>query len=158
MDQISQEIRVEQVRVELTRRLREAVLRPGFPPAMSVYPSDTLLDAQHFAAWLGNKIVGVASIHPEPLTGFENKRSWRLRGMAVDPSFQGTGIGKQILDECLKFIKQFDGEILWCNGRKTALKFYQSFGFNIIGEEFEVAESGPHFVMILPVENRKEKL
>lgn len=155
---MSEEIRVEQVRVELTRRLRETVLRPGFPAEMSVYPSDSLPDAQHFAAWLGNKIIGVASIHPESLTGFENKKSWRLRGMAVAPDLQGKGIGKQILEACLKFIKQFGAEILWCNGRKTALKFYQAFGFEIIGEEFETAESGAHFVMILPTENRQEDL
>ena len=148
---MSEEIRVEQVRVEQVRRLRETVLRPGSPAEMSVYPSDALFDAQHFAAWLGNRIIGVASIHPEPLAGFDSKKSWRLRGMAVDPNFQGRGIGRQILDECLRFVKQFDAEILWCNGRTTALRFYQSYGFEIVGEEFEVPESGAHFVMILTI-------
>ena len=152
---MSEKIRVEQVRVELTRRLRGAVLRPGLSAKLSIYPSDALPDAQHFAAWSGNKIVGVASIHPEPIEEFKNKNAWRLRGMAVDPNFQGRGIGKQILDECLNFVKRFDAEILWCNGRQSALGFYQSCGFKIVGEEFEVAESGAHFVMMLLLNNQE---
>lgn len=158
-----EEVRVEQVSVELVRRLRGAVLRPGLPPKASIYPSDSSPEAQHFAAWFDNKIIGVASIHPEILPkisrelldkdflGLEN--AWRLRGMAVDPNFQGKGIGKQILQECLKFIEQFNAAVLWCNGRATAWEFYRSLGFKIIGEQFDVPESGAHFVMMLQIKN-----
>lgn len=147
-----QEIRVEQVRVEVVRRLRGKVLRPGLPAELSVYPSDALPDAQHFAAWFDNQVVGVASIFREQLKGFENEKSWRLRGMAVDPNFQGKGIGKQILRECLNFIEQFDAELLWCNGRAAALGFYRSLGFKTVGAEFDIPPSGAHFVMILQLE------
>jgi GNAT superfamily N-acetyltransferase len=147
-------IKVEQVRVELVRRLRETVLRPDSPPELSIYPSDSSPDAQHFAAWFENKIVGAASIYPESLPAncgeFENP--WRLRGMAVVLEQQGKGIGKAILREAINFIKRLDGKVLWCNGRTTALGFYRSFGFEIIGEEFDVPESGAHFVMILRIE------
>jgi predicted GNAT family N-acyltransferase len=34
--------------------------------------------------------------------------------------------------------------------------FYRSFGFETIGDEFEVTESGAHFVMMLEIEKRKE--
>lgn len=152
-----EEVKVEQVRVELIRRLRSEILRPGLPPESSIYPSDALSEAQHFAAWFQNKIVGVASIHPEQLKGFGTAKAWRLRGMAVEANFQGKGIGKKILHECLEFIKQFNAEILWCNGRATALRFYQSFGFEIWGEEFAIPESGWHFVMILPIKTSKKE-
>jgi predicted GNAT family N-acyltransferase len=153
-----EEVRIEQVRVEVVRRLRGEVLRPGLPTQLSIYPSDALPEAQHFAAWFNNKIIGVASIHPEPLRGFENEKAWRLRGMAVAVDFQGKGIGKLILHQCLHFIKQFNAEILWCNGRTNALGFYQSFGFVTLGDQFQVPHSGAHFVMILQIEKTKEDL
>lgn len=153
------EIKVEQVQVELVRRLRQKVLRPDYAPERSVYPSDSLPEAQHFAAWSKNKIVGVASIHPESLPGSlpekfdDSEKVWRLRGMAVDPEFQGKCVGKAILRECINFIRQFDAQILWCNGRETAWQFYSSFGFEKSGEPFIIPESGEHFVMILRIKN-----
>lgn len=149
------EIRVEQVRAELTRRLRQTVLRPGRPVEDSIYPSDSHPQAQHFAAWAENnsknKIVGVASVFPENFGDEEN--AWRSRGMAVDPDFQGKGVGRMVLQTCIDFIKQFDARILWCNGRATAWGFYRQIGFEKSGESFHVPESGEHFVMILRIKN-----
>ena len=146
------EIKIEQVRVELTRPLRGEVLRPGLPPESTIFPSDEFPDAQHFAAYSGDNIIGVASIFPEQFKDSPTAKAWRLRGMAVKPEYQGKGVGKAILCEIVEFIKRFDAEILWCNGRTTAWPFYRSFGFEIVGEEFNIPESGPHFVMMLRID------
>lgn len=52
---------------------------------------------------------------------------------------------------CLRFTASSTylagAEVLWCNARVGALGFYLRLGFATIGEEFEIAGIGPHFVM-----------
>jgi predicted GNAT family N-acyltransferase len=38
-------------------------------------------------------------------------------------------------------------ELLWCNARVKARKFYDRMGFSTTGAVFDVAGIGPHFLM-----------
>jgi ribosomal protein S18 acetylase RimI-like enzyme len=135
-----------------TRPLRGEVLRPGQPPASLVYPGDDAPDSFHAGAFVDGALVGIATVYPEPMpldpaAGFDADRAFRLRGMATRPDLQGRGLGRAVLTHCIEHVRAAGAEVLWCNARLGALGFYRRLGFQTIGDEFEIAGIGPHFVM-----------
>lgn len=128
------------------RPLRQQVLRPQLTVADVVWTCDNDPTAAHFAAVHERQIIGVASISVEPRAD-DPPATWRLRGMATDPTWQGRGVGAQVLSACFAHIKEQGGVRLWCNGRTKVFGFYQKFGFRTVGEEY-VTVSGPHYIMV----------
>jgi len=120
-------IHIEQIRHELTWKLRQKVL----------YPQQTLFEVQmdedtdgyHFAAFVDNLIVGVVSL-------FRKDDSFQFRKLAVDPSVQKQGIGSSLLNYITDFVKNEGGKMLWCNARVTAIPFYIKHGFAHTGKLF----------------------
>jgi uncharacterized protein (TIGR00290 family) len=138
---------IRAIPVEQTYSLRREILRPGYPPQLSEYPLDEHPDTWHAGAFLDGKQVGVATLLHEPPPGEDNSQSWRLRGMAVHKDARHKGIGKALVKACVSYVTARQGQEIWCNGRVTALSFYQALGFEIVGEPFDVPESGPHYQM-----------
>lgn len=130
-----------------TWTLRQSVLRPHEPIAALTYPGDSAPDSIHFGLCepSGN-LIGIASLYLESLPD-QSGQGWRLRGMAVAPHVQGKGLGTKLLDRCRDHILGTSGDYLWCNARKSALKFYRNNSFQVISEQFEISGIGPHFVM-----------
>ena len=61
-----------------------------------------------------------------------NDSEYELVKMAVDPSYRGKGIGKQLLSHCLDAAKKLQAEkiSLYSNSQlQTALQLYEQFGF-----------------------------
>lgn len=154
---------VEQVRPEITYRLRQEVLRPGLAPEKSAFPGDRQPATGHFAAYDGGPgsgmggeaaagvtgvtgVVGVASVfaEPEPQNG---PGRWRLRGMAVDPAYRGQGVGAALLERVRDFVARSGGGTIWCNARLTAEGFYRGAGFVRVSEVWEEPDIGPHVRM-----------
>src|SRR5687768_6625724 len=74
--------------------LRRLVLRDGRADRDASFPEDDRADTLHLAAFdEGGAVVGVATLFPQASDRRPGERAWRLRGMAVDPSTQGTGVG-----------------------------------------------------------------
>lgn len=118
--------------------LRLRVLRPGRPPEAAVWALDGHPDTVHLGAFQGATCVGIASVVPE--------EGWRLRGMAVEPDLQGTGVGAALVHALQERFGQV-GRVLWCNARTSAAGFYVRLGFVIEGEPFDLPGIGPHVVM-----------
>lgn len=129
-----------------TRGLRHAVLRPGQPLGVLDSPADDV--ALDMAAWDGDRIVGCARILPSP---FEDEpRAWQLRSMAVDPAYQGSGVGRQVVAALVAAARERGVPLLWANARTSALGFYRRLGWTVHGEEFIHSDSGlPHHVITL---------
>lgn len=126
---------VRRARVEEIRPLRHAVLRPGYPPQASIYPEDE--EAVHVGAWDGTELVGCATVFPEAWPGPpEEPQAWRLRGMAVVETRQGTGAGRQVLEAAVAAAWEAGAPLLWANARSSALGFYLRAGWEAIGDEF----------------------
>ncbi|MCO5114429.1 MAG: GNAT family N-acetyltransferase [Bdellovibrionaceae bacterium] len=126
--------------------LRQAVLHPHGPPQRVTYAQDLHPRTLHIGAFEGAKLVGVGTLIPEDEDEVLSERIFRIRGMAVLPEFQGSGIGHTLLEMMFNHLidNEPKAEMIWCNARISALNLYTSFGFKIHGAEFDIPGSGPH--------------
>jgi|GEM_PF-1069004 len=141
------DIVIEQARLEDVIDIRHQVLREGQPRSSCYYPEDSYKNTLHFTASKQGKIIGSASVYKESHPDFSLRQSWRIRGMAVLPVLQGEGIGRLLLESCINHAIKMKGDVIWCNARNNAVKFYKQSGFKIIGDEFELPDIGPHFLL-----------
>lgn len=70
----------------------------------------------------------------------------RLRQMAVQNNLQGKGIGASLMNFAENVARDAGYKKLLMHARKTAIGFYEKFGYSAIGNEFTEV-SIPHFVM-----------
>ena len=130
--------------------IRSLVLRDNKPLELCRFPSDTIKGAFHLGYFDHNKPVSVASFHPQSKDNFEGL-GYQLRGMATLPQYQGKGIGNQLVNFAIVYLRGQQASYIWCNARKNAFRFYENLGFEYISEEFEVAEIGLHRQMYLKI-------
>ncbi len=123
--------------------LRHKVLRPGRPRETAIWACDALAGTRHWVLERNGRILACASVVDAPFPDGEGP-GLQLRGMAVDPEFQGHGLGRELLTG----IAAEMAEPLWCNARLTAEAFYLATGWRAVGPLFEIAEVGPHRRMI----------
>lgn len=135
-----------------TRPLRSIVLRDGFIPAEAlVYDGDDHPRAFHAGAFDGERLVGVATIYPEPMPAEHvdaaTGAAFRLRGMATLAEVRRAGHGRQLLEACFDHVRSHNASVIWCNARVVARPFYERLGFVTVGEVFQIDPIGPHYVM-----------
>ena len=77
----------------------------------------------------------------------------QLRGMAVDPARQGTGLGRVLVDAAVERLRAAGVRRLWCNARDDAVPFYERLGWRVTGAGFVDEQLGiPHHPMELTFE------
>lgn len=128
--------------------LRHQVLRPHESREACRFDTDELPGCQHFAAFLEDRLVAIATVFPEPLERLGGISAVRLRGMACVPELQGQGIGSRLLQFALDEARRAGYGIFWCNARLSAISFYQNLGFDPVGETFQLAGIGPHKILV----------
>lgn len=70
----------------------------------------------------------------------------QLRQMAVSPTLQGKGVGREIIAFAEAYALDNNFDLLTMHARKEATGFYQKLGYETCGEEF--TEVGiPHYEM-----------
>jgi len=121
------------------RRLRsEVLILPfGITPGAEVFPTENT--SYHLVAVEDGRVIGCALFIPEG-------RGGRICQMAVEPTYQGHGVGRELVRRLEKRLKSegFDGAYL--HARHYAVGFYERMGYKRDGEPFE--EVGmEHFVM-----------
>ncbi|SEG23134.1 Acetyltransferase (GNAT) domain-containing protein [Vibrio hangzhouensis] len=139
-------IEIKTITAEQVLPIRHQVLWPHFPPEHSKVTGDE--DALHVGAYKDQKLVCVASV-------FREGNSARLRKFATLPSYQGVGIGSQVIEHILTIVKQEGGETFWCDARESAFGFYQRFGMTTIGETF-YKEDIPYKKMSVALSSRSD--
>lgn len=127
-------IQIEQIRPEVTWRLRKEVLYPNEPLYAMEMEEDN--HGTHFGAFTDTELVAVVSL-------FANATDFQFRKFAVVPAMQGRGIGKTLLNYIIDFTKNEGGKRIWCNARDSAVSFYLKEGFTLTGEKFN--RSGVNF-------------
>jgi GNAT superfamily N-acetyltransferase len=144
-------IDVEFVKPLVLHALRRQVLRPGQPWSSVVHDYDSWPDTFHVAAFgPRGEVAACASFHPDVAPhrpDADPAKTWRLRAMASLPEVRGQGYGAAALRYGIAEVRRRGGTLLWCNARSGAVGFYERLGFSIVGDEFEIAPIGPHYVM-----------
>jgi predicted GNAT family N-acyltransferase len=131
--------------------LRNKVLRQGkLTDEQCRFATDSLPGAFHLGYFINGALVCVASFHPQSHGDFLGE-GYQLRGMATAEEFRGRGIGNQLLNFGIVYLRGQKVNYLWCNARKKALPFYLNMGFEIISDEFEVPGIGPHYVLYVKI-------
>src|SRR5437660_8096680 len=86
-------LRLVELPVEATYDLRCRVLRAGRPELDLTYPEDDDPATFHLAVVdPENVIVAVGTFAPVPTEHRPGAAAWQLRGMAVEPARQGSGL------------------------------------------------------------------
>jgi GNAT superfamily N-acetyltransferase len=138
-----------------TRELRRQVLYGHWPEADVHYPEDEMAGAFHLGATdEKGDLVAVASWYPQAAAGDPGRAAYRLRGMAVDPRVQGSGVGRALFDAGKDEARRRGAERVWANARDSALGFYERLGMRVVGEGFSAANGLPHHVVVADVGGR----
>jgi len=75
-----------------------------------------------------------------------DKKTVRLRQMAVTSGLQGKGIGRVLMSFAENVARDLGYEKLTMHARKSAVGFYEKLGYNICSDEFNEVTI-PHYVM-----------
>lgn len=140
--------------------LRYRVLREplGMSREQAVFARDDDLDTIHLVAVVDTLVEsnGVIDGHvvgenrkPQIVIGTATMISHgpdvvQLRGMASDPAWAGSGVGKAVLEAAHVLA---GSRSLWCDARMSAHDFYARFGWVAEGDVFDIPQVGPHTVM-----------
>tara|TARA_R110002073_G_scaffold37866_3_gene109018 strand:+ start:31600 stop:32058 length:459 start_codon:yes stop_codon:yes gene_type:complete len=145
--------RPELIDARETYPLRHSVLRPTLTIDQVGMEHDDLETSFHVGARCtdtGN-ILAIMTVMRDPLpdgligTGM---MAWRIRGMASHPEARGTGAGGAVLAFGIAHAWGMHNDLIWCNARRVAYGFYERYGFEIVGDEFDIEGIGPHKVMV----------
>ncbi|MFD2145625.1 GNAT family N-acetyltransferase [Mucilaginibacter antarcticus] len=139
------------VSVEDVLALRSSELRSGkIAPKDMRYPTDNAEGSLHLGYFIKGQLVSILSMHRQHYGQYKGE-GYQMRGVATIEQFRGQGIGTKMLNFALIYLQGQKANYLWCNGRKRALKFYQSAGFEIVSGEFELPPAGLHHVLYLKI-------
>jgi len=126
--------------------LRHRVLRFGLAREEAIFPGDDSPTSRHFGAFDNTTAICCATFHK---ANYETEPGWRLRGMATDERFRSRGLGRELLNYAEETLLGEDPiRLFWCNARIGALKFYQSQGWEIVSDLFDIPTAGLHYQMV----------
>ncbi len=139
------EIRV--ISAEETYAVRHPVLRPGKPVETCAFVGDELSTTFHLGCFDRDMLVGVATFMENGHELHRFTQAGQVRGMAVLQTHQGKGIGKILLTFGERRILEKQLNLVWMNAREIAVPFYENCGYKKIGNVFDIAGIGNHYVM-----------
>ena len=113
--------------------LRVKVLRKGTPVTHCNYPEDDYDDVMHLGVKRADRVVGTSSWFQKECPDLVGETALQLKGMAVDESLQGSGVGVKIIAAGLALATERGVSIVWARARDSALGFYLRCGFTEIG-------------------------
>lgn len=118
---------IEQIRQELTWKLRQQELYPDLPIEAIKLAEDDL--GTHLGLFYQNKLATVVSL-------FEKDSQLQFRKLATDKKYQRLGLGSKMINYVLAYAEEKKLQNVWCNARLSALGFYDKLGFTRKGEIF----------------------
>jgi len=137
---------VEEVTVAEVRPYRVEYLRRGTASENVVFAEDDLAGTRHLAVRGSNgRLVAISSWNDAASPDRPGEPALQLRGMAVAPDHRRQGLGETLIVAGLALAVERRAAWVWANARDSALAFYTSAGFEVIGDGFVTADTQlPH--------------
>lgn len=145
---ISEELEIRSITVQDTIKLRHTVLWPDRPVSYVLLPEDDT--GHHFGAFNAStdapELIGVISLFREPIPPAESADNSvdeaicaaRFRKFAVDPAYQGQGVGTRLLEEVFSVASsELKFSTIWCDARVAVADWYQKRGMSSFGANFD---------------------
>ncbi|MNL22772.1 Acetyltransferase (GNAT) family protein [compost metagenome] len=114
------DIQIEQIRHDITWRIRHEVMYPDLPFDSIKLEEDK--NGMHFGLFANGQLTSVVSL-------FHVGAVYQFRKFATIVNAQGKGYGALLLNHLINYVKTTGAEKLWCNARVSATGFYSKFGF-----------------------------
>ena len=96
-------------------------------------------DATHILAYINDNPVGTARWR-------FTEDGAKMERFAVLNEFRVKGVGEALVNYTLGKLKDYD--CIYLNAQESVIKFYEKFGFDVVGDRFYEADI-PHKMMIL---------
>lgn len=121
--------------------LRDKVLRKPLGLEYTAAQIADEWDSIHLGVYhSGGQLLGCLVLKPLP------DGEWKMRQVAVDPEWQGKGLGGMLVEFSEKYLIRKGAFKMVLHARDTAVEFYRSLGYSIVGDPF--TEVGiPHRAM-----------
>ena len=133
-------MQIQKITWQATLPIRHHVLWPNKTPDFCRVQGDE--KAYHFGGFFDAQLISVISLYND--SAHTQNSAMQFRKFATLSAFQGQGIGSQLLQYAIRYAQHKQAEILWCDARKSAIGFYQKFGFEVVGDAF--IKSGVSYV------------
>ena len=152
---------IDNVQVEELIDLRHRILRERLPVSTAHFDGDDYVDTHHFGLFFvdqaGNRIGNLISCASFMFNAHEGKSAWQLRGMATETYCQGFGLGKRLIHFAEEYLKRIGWtDLVWCNAREPAVKFYEKNGWKCVSDAFDIPTAGPHRKMLKQLKQRRD--
>ena len=72
---------------------------------------------------------------------------YQMRGLCVDSKFQNKGIGKKLVFEVEKKLKELKIKNVWMNARDSAINFYLKLNYINSDIKYSIGQIGLHYLM-----------
>lgn len=130
-----------------TYAVRHPVLRDGKPIDSCHFEGDALDSTKHFGYFEDGYLTGVVSVFESGNSCFSEDHQFQIRGMAVLHNQQNKGIGIKLIRHIEAYLGKYANSFLWFNARENAVGFYKKLGYIVLGDAFEIADVGTHYIM-----------
>ena len=130
---------------QTTYEVRHPVLRKGKPVESCRFENDDHPESIHLCAKKKDIIIGVLSALPNNCPDFPLKKSYQLRGIAINHKFQRMGIGSLLVQKVEQQIRLNKSiEYIWLDARVNTKNFYLNLEYLPVGKIFNIIDIGMH--------------
>ena len=130
---------------QTTYEVRHPVLRKGKPFESCRFENDDHPESIHLCAKKKDIIIGVLSALPNNCPDFPLKKSYQLRGIAINHKFQRMGIGSLLVQKVEQQIRLNKSiEYIWLDARVNTKNFYLNLEYLPVGKIFNIIDIGMH--------------
>lgn len=138
-------LKLIEVNLEEVRKIRKKVLYISQSNDFLIYDADKISTTKHFGLIESGKLRSIMTLIENKLNFKPEFKSVQIRGMATLEKFQRKGYGSILLNKVINFINyQNNFDFMWCNARKSIIRFYTNNNFTPIGDDFNIDDIGIH--------------